>query len=126
MKIGIIGAGQIGGTLTRRFTALGHEVFVASFRPIRIRARHVSMFQLFVAPTAFEGWGEHDYDGTAERQLLAMLIVVVGALALILCVALLMLFADQPAGPHAQLPDTGLFIFFRGVAGHPSRPCTHK
>jgi predicted dinucleotide-binding enzyme len=27
MKIGIIGAGQIGGTLTRRLTALGHKVF---------------------------------------------------------------------------------------------------
>ena len=37
-----------------------------------------------------------------ERQLLAMLIVGVGALVLILCVALLMLFADQPAGPPAQ------------------------
>jgi predicted dinucleotide-binding enzyme len=32
MKIGIIGAGQIGGTLTRRFRALGHEVFVANSR----------------------------------------------------------------------------------------------
>jgi len=32
MKIGIIGAGQIGGTLTRRFTALGHEVAVANSR----------------------------------------------------------------------------------------------
>jgi predicted dinucleotide-binding enzyme len=32
MKIGIIGAGQIGGTLTRRFTALGHKVFVANSR----------------------------------------------------------------------------------------------
>src|ERR671918_790907 len=32
MKIGIIGAGQIGGTLTRRLTALGHEVFVANSR----------------------------------------------------------------------------------------------
>ena len=32
MKIAIIGAGQIGGTLTRRFTALGHEVFVANSR----------------------------------------------------------------------------------------------
>jgi len=30
MKIGIIGAGQIGGTLTRRLTALGHKVFVAT------------------------------------------------------------------------------------------------
>jgi 8-hydroxy-5-deazaflavin:NADPH oxidoreductase len=32
MKIGIIGAGQIGGTLVRRFTALGHQVFVANSR----------------------------------------------------------------------------------------------
>lgn len=32
MKIGIIGAGNIGGTLTRRFTGLGHEVFVANSR----------------------------------------------------------------------------------------------
>ena len=32
MKIGIIGAGQIGGTLTRRLTTLGHEVSVANSR----------------------------------------------------------------------------------------------
>jgi predicted dinucleotide-binding enzyme len=32
MRIGIIGAGQIGGTLTRRLRALGHEVFVANAR----------------------------------------------------------------------------------------------
>ena len=32
MKIGIIGAGQIGGTLTRRLKALGHEVHVANSR----------------------------------------------------------------------------------------------
>jgi len=32
MKIGIIGAGNIGGTLTRRLTALGHEVKVANSR----------------------------------------------------------------------------------------------
>ena len=32
MKIGIIGAGQIGGTLTRRLTALGHEISVANSR----------------------------------------------------------------------------------------------
>jgi predicted dinucleotide-binding enzyme len=32
MKIGIIGAGQIGGTLVRRITALGHEVSVANSR----------------------------------------------------------------------------------------------
>ncbi|MBD0860408.1 NAD(P)-binding domain-containing protein [Gordonia sp. zg691] len=32
MKIGIIGAGFIGGTLTRRLTALGHDVRVANSR----------------------------------------------------------------------------------------------
>jgi predicted dinucleotide-binding enzyme len=32
MKIGIIGAGQIGGTLTRRLRALGHDVSVANSR----------------------------------------------------------------------------------------------
>lgn len=32
MKIGIIGAGQIGGTLARRFRAVGHEVAVANSR----------------------------------------------------------------------------------------------
>jgi predicted dinucleotide-binding enzyme len=32
MKIGIIGAGQIGGNLTRRLTALGHDVSVANSR----------------------------------------------------------------------------------------------
>jgi predicted dinucleotide-binding enzyme len=32
MKIGIIGAGRIGGTLTRRLRALGHDVSVANSR----------------------------------------------------------------------------------------------
>ncbi|MEJ2217658.1 MAG: NADPH-dependent F420 reductase [Gemmatimonadota bacterium] len=32
MKIGIIGAGNIGGTLTRRFRQLGHDVYVANSR----------------------------------------------------------------------------------------------
>jgi predicted dinucleotide-binding enzyme len=32
MRIGIIGAGHIGGTLTRRLSALGHEVRVANSR----------------------------------------------------------------------------------------------
>jgi predicted dinucleotide-binding enzyme len=32
MKIGIIGAGHIGGVLTRCFRELGHEVFVANSR----------------------------------------------------------------------------------------------
>jgi predicted dinucleotide-binding enzyme len=32
MKIGIIGAGEIGGTLARRLTALGHQLSVANSR----------------------------------------------------------------------------------------------
>ena len=32
MRIGIIGAGNIGGTLTRGLTALGHQVAVANSR----------------------------------------------------------------------------------------------
>ena len=32
MKIGIIGAGNIGGALTRRLAELGHEVSVANSR----------------------------------------------------------------------------------------------
>ena len=32
MKISIIGTGQIGGTLARRFSALGHQVFIANSR----------------------------------------------------------------------------------------------
>jgi predicted dinucleotide-binding enzyme len=32
MRIGIIGAGKIGGTLTRRLTSLGHQVAVANSR----------------------------------------------------------------------------------------------
>ena len=32
LRIGIIGAGNIGGTLTRRLTKLGHEVAVANSR----------------------------------------------------------------------------------------------
>jgi hypothetical protein len=43
------------------------------------------MFQPFV-PTPFEGWGEYAHDGTPQ-ELLAVLIVSVGALALTLCVA---------------------------------------
>ncbi len=38
MKIGIIGAGNIGGALTRRLTELGHEVSVANCGPETRRA----------------------------------------------------------------------------------------
>lgn len=39
MKIGIIGAGNIGGALARRFTALGHKVSVANSRGPETLAR---------------------------------------------------------------------------------------
>jgi 8-hydroxy-5-deazaflavin:NADPH oxidoreductase len=39
MKIGIIGAGNIGGTLARRLTALGHKVCVANSRGPQTLAR---------------------------------------------------------------------------------------
>ena len=42
MRIGIIGAGHIGGNLTRGFTKLGHEVFVANSRGPETLARLVS------------------------------------------------------------------------------------
>src|SRR6516162_1120103 len=42
MKIGIIGAGQIGGTLTRRLRPLGHEVHVANSRDPRTLASLVT------------------------------------------------------------------------------------
>ncbi len=32
MKIGLIGAGHIGGALAHRFTALGHQVVVSNSR----------------------------------------------------------------------------------------------
>jgi hypothetical protein len=62
----------------------------------------ISMFQLFVAPTPFEGWGEHAYDGTTLRLIV---IVSVGAIALTLCVALITLFGGQPL----EFPDQNRF-----------------
>jgi hypothetical protein len=41
MKIGIIGAGQIGGTLTRRLTALGHKVFVRLFDEAKVKVKQL-------------------------------------------------------------------------------------
>src|SRR6476659_2350647 len=77
------------------------------------------MLQLFVAPTPFEGWGERAYDGTPQRQLLAVLIVSVGVLALTLCVALLTLFADEPLGPpdRSRFPIPAYLISFTAWRG---------
>ena len=75
--------------------------------------------QLFVAPTPFEGWGERAYDGTSQRQLLAVLIVSVGALALTLCVALVTLFGGQPLEPPDQnrFPIPACLISFAAWRG---------
>jgi predicted dinucleotide-binding enzyme len=51
MKIGIIGAGQIGGTLTRRLTGLGHEVFVANSRGPETLARLAAETGAHAVPT---------------------------------------------------------------------------
>lgn len=58
MKIGIIGAGQIGGTLARRLTALGHQVFVANSRgPATLAglARETGAIPVSVAEAARNG-----------------------------------------------------------------------
>jgi hypothetical protein len=70
-------------------------------------------------PTPFEGWGERAYDGTSHRQLLAVLIVSVSALALTLCVALLMLFADEPLGSpdQSRFPIPACLISFAAWRG---------
>ena len=48
MRIGIIGAGNIGGTLTRRLTELGHDVTVANSRgPASLMLLTREFFQTF-------------------------------------------------------------------------------
>jgi predicted dinucleotide-binding enzyme len=58
MKIGIIGAGNIGGTLTRRFRQLGHQVFVANSRgpeSLRALAAETGAIAVSVAEAARSG-----------------------------------------------------------------------
>ena len=57
MRIGIIGAGQIGGTLTRRLRALGHEVHVANSRDPKTLAG------LAAETGAIPGWAADMPDG---------------------------------------------------------------
>lgn len=59
MRIGIIGAGNIGGTLTRRLTSLGHDVSVANSRgPETLRE--------LAAETGATAVSAHDAAGDAE------------------------------------------------------------
>lgn len=53
MRIGIIGAGQIGGTLTGRLAQLGHEVFVANSRGPASRR---FMIRIWAAPVCGMHW----------------------------------------------------------------------
>ena len=58
MKIGIIGADQIGGTLARRLTALGHQVFIANPRgpePLSALARETGATAVSVTEAARSG-----------------------------------------------------------------------
>ncbi len=83
MKIGIIGAGNIGGNLTRRFTAVGHDVSVANSRgpqtltalaeetgatPVRVEeaARGAEVVVVTVPLKAVPGLPSGLFDGAAE------------------------------------------------------------
>src|SRR5258705_12441140 len=69
MKIGIIGSGSIGGTLTRRLQGLGHDVTVANSRGPQ------SLKQLTQETGAHAGTVE----GTAQNADLVVLAIPVGA-----------------------------------------------
>ncbi len=83
MKIGIIGAGNIGGNLTRRLTALGHDVSVANSRgpqtltalaeetgatpvPVEEAARGAEIVVVTVPLKAVPGLPSGILDGAAE------------------------------------------------------------
>jgi len=71
------------------------------------------MLHLFVSPAPLEGWGEWPYDGTTLSQLLAMLIVIVsiGALALTVCLSLVVILAGGGApGAGTVFPLTPLAV----------------
>ena len=65
MRIGIIGAGQIGGTLTRRLRALGHEVVVANSRDPD------SLTELATATGARAAWA-HEVPSLVELVIVAI------------------------------------------------------
>ncbi|MPY55033.1 NADPH-dependent F420 reductase [Streptomyces acidicola] len=83
MKIGIIGAGNIGGNLTRRLTALGHDVSVANSRgpetltalaeetgatpvPVREAARDAEVVVITIPVKAIPNLPAGVLDGAAE------------------------------------------------------------
>jgi 8-hydroxy-5-deazaflavin:NADPH oxidoreductase len=84
MKIGIIGAGNIGGNLTRRLTALGHDVSIANSRgpqtltalaeetgatpvPVREAARGAEVVVVTIPVKAIPNLPGDILDGAAEN-----------------------------------------------------------
>ena len=58
------------------------------------------MLHLFVTPKSFEGRGDDPFNGTSLSELpLLLILIAVGALALILCLALVMFFAGELVEP---------------------------
>ena len=58
MKVGIIGAGMIGGTLARRLVALGHEVALANSRgpdTLRVLAAEIGVRPVTASEAARSG-----------------------------------------------------------------------
>jgi hypothetical protein len=71
------------------------------------------MLHLFVSPAPFEGWGDSPNDGTTLSQLLAVLIVIVsvGALALTVCLSLVIILANgSPPGAGTVFPLAPLAV----------------
>ena len=95
---------------------------------VGLSPRYLGYEEAMDPPTPFEAWGERAYEGASQRQLLAALIVSVGALALTLCVALLMLFSGETLEPLDQnrFPIPACLISFAAWRGICLRPCTHK
>src|SRR5262245_53756348 len=96
---------SITGFPTAEHEPHGNLIGTDDVLPSAVRPGHYWMLQLFVAPTPFENWGEREY--ASRRQLLAVLIVSVGALVLTLCVALL--FSGEFSGEPLEVPYPSRF-----------------
>ncbi|MCX4469520.1 prephenate dehydrogenase [Micromonospora sp. MW-13] len=105
MKIGIIGSGHIGGTLTRRLRALGHDVTVANSRG------PASLTELTQETGATAGTVEQAVD-QAELVVLAIPLLAVPALPAELFEGKVVVDADnyysQRDGDIAELLDRSL------------------
>jgi predicted dinucleotide-binding enzyme len=97
MKIGIIGAGNIGGTLTRRLAALGHEVSVSNSRGPETLADLESESGATAAPV----------EDAANGAELVVVTIPMGAIAALPARVL------DGAAPGAPIVDTGNYYPMR-------------